>query len=304
MHFRKVVTLSLLFLLSCLTLSGVLGKASLPSQDLKLEWWSLEFPHFEGDPRYIVHLGAFRFDPKLDAEAIWNLPGRTSGGPLLVQAIVPSSMVEIMGRNGDTFDLIDIVSSSSIVVQPQIDLGHFLLSIGPYARAVVPYHPLFKVEGGLFHRVSAMDGEGTSPLILGLYTPPDEDLLRTLDDLCIGGSTYQPMDGTVSGTFRLGDVMDLSRIEGVSHVSLGWEEGPDNDVSADIIDVMEVQNTLSLDGTGLIISVVDTGLDTGQNSTLHGDFQGRIERVYTYGRPGNWSDADIHVWNPSTSSWD
>ncbi|MGA1866085.1 MAG: S8 family serine peptidase, partial [Thermoplasmatota archaeon] len=267
-------------------------------------WWSVDLPVHTEDDLYLVHLGAFRFDPKFDSEFIEGLPGHKEGGPLLVQAMDPYSMSRILSCNGEAFELLDIASSSSLVVLPRVDIETLMLSIGPYTRAVVPYNPLFKVEGSLFHKVSALDGEGASSLVIGLYMQPDDHILRELNDLCIGVLNAQPRDGTVSGTFRLRDIMELSGIGAVSHVSMGGNEGPDNDVSADIIDVMEVRNTLSLNGSGQIVAVADTGLDTGLNSTLHRDFQGRIVRVYTYGRPGNWSDADIHVWNSATSSWD
>ncbi|MCK5773017.1 MAG: S8 family serine peptidase, partial [Thermoplasmata archaeon] len=60
-------------------------------------------------------------------------------------------------------------------------------------------------------------------------------------------------------------------------------------------DVSEVRSLLGLDGTGQIVAVADTGLDTGSNSTMHPDLSGRIIRAYAYGRTNNWSDPDIHI---------
>ena len=96
----------------------------------------------------------------------------------------------------------------------------------------------------------------------------------------------------------------IASIDPVSHVSQGGSEDIDNDVAADIIDVSKLRSTLLLNGTGQTIAVVDTGLDSGMNSTLHQDFRGKVHRAYAYGRSGNWSDADIHVWDASTSSWE
>jgi subtilisin family serine protease len=67
-----------------------------------------------------------------------------------------------------------------------------------------------------------------------------------------------------------------------------------NDVATGIMDVEPVRENLSLDGTGQIVTVCDTGLDNGSFSGIHEDFRGRIVNAYARGRPGDWSDDDIH----------
>lgn len=49
-----------------------------------------------------------------------------------------------------------------------------------------------------------------------------------------------------------------------------------------------------LDGTGQIVAVADTGLDTGNTNTLHPDFSGRLLQVFDTGRLTNWSDTFYH----------
>ncbi len=66
-----------------------------------------------------------------------------------------------------------------------------------------------------------------------------------------------------------------------------------NDVSAGIINADRIWTDLSLDGTGQIVTVCDTGLDNGSYSNLHEDFRGRLLRAYPMGRTGDWSDDDI-----------
>lgn len=51
---------------------------------------------------------------------------------------------------------------------------------------------------------------------------------------------------------------------------------------------------LGLTGTGQVIAVCDTGLDTGNTNTLHRDFTGRVAWAQALGRPGNWSDTHSH----------
>ncbi|MBP5543606.1 MAG: S8 family serine peptidase [Kiritimatiellae bacterium] len=59
--------------------------------------------------------------------------------------------------------------------------------------------------------------------------------------------------------------------------------------------------SLGLTGKGQIVAVCDTGLDTGNLSTLHPDVRGRIVKTFAYGRPaekqnwtGDWSDESGH----------
>lgn len=51
---------------------------------------------------------------------------------------------------------------------------------------------------------------------------------------------------------------------------------------------------LGLTGKGQVVAVADTGLDTGNLSTVHEDVRGRISRTYALGRTGDWSDTDGH----------
>ncbi len=52
--------------------------------------------------------------------------------------------------------------------------------------------------------------------------------------------------------------------------------------------------TLGLYGSGQIVAVADTGLDTGNLGTIHPDVAGRILQAYALGRAGDWSDYVAH----------
>ena len=49
-----------------------------------------------------------------------------------------------------------------------------------------------------------------------------------------------------------------------------------------------------LDGSGQIVAIADTGLDTGDTNTLHPDLAGRLLQVFDTGRLTNWSDTYYH----------
>jgi hypothetical protein len=64
--------------------------------------------------------------------------------------------------------------------------------------------------------------------------------------------------------------------------------------AADRLNVEAVQVEHGLDGTGQIVAIADTGLDTGNTNTLHPDFAGRLIEVLDTGRGTNWSDTYYH----------
>ena len=52
-------------------------------------------------------------------------------------------------------------------------------------------------------------------------------------------------------------------------------------------------SNLGLTGAGQVVAVADTGLDTGNSSTIHQDIRGRLVNAYALGR-SVWSDTDGH----------
>lgn len=73
-----------------------------------------------------------------------------------------------------------------------------------------------------------------------------------------------------------------------------------NDVSVGptMMNVSNVWTTLGLTGSGQIIAVADTGLDTGNTNTLHQDFSGRVTGFGwsngAYSASYSWADTDAH----------
>ena len=64
--------------------------------------------------------------------------------------------------------------------------------------------------------------------------------------------------------------------------------------AGDRLAVDAVQADPGLDGSGQIVAIADTGLDTGNVDTLHPDFAGRLLHVFDTGRLTNWSDTYYH----------
>ena len=67
-----------------------------------------------------------------------------------------------------------------------------------------------------------------------------------------------------------------------------------NNVARELMGVLPAWRDYGLYGSGQVIGVCDTGLDTGSSSGLSADFAGRLRAALAYGRSNDWSDADGH----------
>ncbi|HPA78793.1 MAG TPA: S8 family serine peptidase [Kiritimatiellia bacterium] len=69
-------------------------------------------------------------------------------------------------------------------------------------------------------------------------------------------------------------------------------------VRSDMMNVSNIWNVLGLTGAGQTIAVCDTGLDSGNTSTIHQDFTGRVTGFGwtngTYNASYSWADYDSH----------
>ncbi|MEA3559901.1 MAG: S8 family serine peptidase, partial [Candidatus Thermoplasmatota archaeon] len=263
-----------------------------------VKWWrGLPDPYQDGGSievgRELV-LGGHVLDPIAYEELYSRLPGFGSSGLWIVQFDGP-----VRAHTLEKLWMVDIISSSAVLVEMDgVDIEDIQGEEG--IRAVIPYHPFFKIAPGLVNDIVSVDGEGSIEVVVGLYRMPASKEM----DLLLDHDAFFDLNGMLLHMGIAADeILSLASEEWVSHISERDEIGLDNDIASDIMDVKEAGNSLGLNGTGQIVAVCDTGLDTGLNSTMHPDLKGRIIAAYTYGRSGNWSDPDIHVWDASTSSW-
>jgi serine protease AprX len=94
---------------------------------------------------------------------------------------------------------------------------------------------------------------------------------------------------------------ELSRVHGVRAIHERPLRRPSNDVAAGIMKTnAAVGNAaLKLSGKGEVIAVCDTGLDSGNASTIHPDFQGRVDFIKSYPINPSYTLADI--FNPGAN---
>ncbi len=252
-------------------------------------------PDHELDDNYL-NIGALRVNMEGPLSSS-GLPeqGFRKGQYILRYSEPLEDIQDIIPRNAE---IIEFISSNTLL----IDLGdrNEVQDHSHGGLIIFPFHSSMVIEGELLLDLLDIENDPkTFQVVVGSYQPWTKERIDTLsmnwekDPIPLDPWNLLVSSGR-DGIART----SLSPL--VSHISSMTIEGLDNDVAADIIDVLEGWSIAGLDGSDQIIGVADTGLDTGKNSTMHPDLKGRIGSVYTYGRPGNWSDPDIHVWDSST----
>ncbi|TVX86784.1 S8 family serine peptidase [Paenibacillus agilis] len=103
--------------------------------------------------------------------------------------------------------------------------------------------------------------------------------------------------GSIEATLTDAHIQTLIQTEEITYVEPKLQTDISNDFIAAQVKASTPNGMWSrgLTGTGQVVAVADSGLDTGDVSTLHGDFQGQLQTTpFAVAVPGNWSDADGH----------
>jgi hypothetical protein len=168
----------------------------------------------------------------------------------------------------------------------------------PFVRWVGPYQPAFKVAPEL----AGPSVQNAEPIEILIQTLPDAGL-DALEARLIGmggalqGRAVNAVAGYVRVTLPADRVAELSSLDGVVWVERYNESELLNDTGGGrVMRTNAVRQSLGLFGSGQIVAVADSGLDTGNLNTLHPDVRGRVNKAYPLGQPDteNWADAVGH----------
>lgn len=155
----------------------------------------------------------------------------------------------------------------------------------PYVTEILVYQPAFKLSPDLVdeYGVKALkDGQSTGYFEVQTFDNNLSDVLVTV--MNARGQVVQKDKEHLRVKMNRRYLAEMAQLNNVKFI----EEVPNyelyNDVADGYIDVDDLW-TLGYDGSGQIVGIADTGLDTGvNNSTMHLDFQGRIDAIYALGR--------------------
>ncbi|KYH34434.1 serine protease AprX [Clostridium tepidiprofundi DSM 19306] len=151
----------------------------------------------------------------------------------------------------------------------------------PYVENVIMYMPEFKINS--FFKDSSGNIKKDQEGIVKIATVGNSSIL---DDYIenFGGKKLNSYKNEVIIRLNFNKLEDFARLNSVKYIEPVVEHVLYNDKAKDYMGVNDIWN-LGYDGSGQVIGICDTGLDTGVNdNSMHLDFQGRIDEIYALGR--------------------
>ena len=151
-----------------------------------------------------------------------------------------------------------------------------------FIEDVVIYQPAFKVHPKLKDEFGKVKKYGNVTVRITTFGKDTSVLTNAI--INAHGKRLGHGKGHVTVNMNSGQLVKFAHMNSVKYI----EEKPKfellNDVAVGYMDVDDLW-TLGYDGTNQVVGVCDTGLDTGVNdSTMHQDFQGRIDAIHALGR--------------------
>ena len=283
--FRK----NALILLPLLVLLTLLGTGHLAAQTATLS-----------DPP-LIRLQAVTFDP------LTGEPDIPAGQRLTIQADRPTTyLIQFTGPVRNEWKA--AVEKAGVGLYGYIPDYAFVARMDPataesvrplsFVRWVGLYHPAYRLSPDLSG--TAISDSGS--ISVTVQTLPDADLDALAGQVeGWGGEVQGQAANAIAGYLRASLSTDrltgLAALDGVLWVEPYFEPYLLNDVGGgQIMRADEIRSGLGLRGSGQIVAVADSGLDTGDLNTLHPDVQGRVIQTDCLGRPYScdWSDYDGH----------
>jgi subtilisin family serine protease len=191
------------------------------------------------------------------------------------------------------------VSDTGAVIFDYVPNNAFVVRMDPAEKSRVEsldevqwigfYHPSYRISPALSSAISnaagvsavAQEGSGVEEaaivdIIILLFDAHDnERVLSGIENL--GGEIVDNAGDTIRVRIDGSKIPDIAIMNGVSWIEKYVQPVILNDVAANITNVYDVRNTYGLTGSGQIVAVADSGLDTGVNdASMHDDIEGRI----------------------------
>ena len=167
----------------------------------------------------------------------------------------------------------------------------------PFVRWVGPYHPAYRLASALQTSEVSQTSEVWTVTI---QTLPDADLDRLAKqvegwDGQVQGRAANKLAGYLRLSLPANHLPDVAALDEVLWVEPYFEPQLYNNVGGGtIMRANDVRTSLGLYGSGQTVAVADTGLDTGDESTLSADFEPQFVKAYALGRLNDWSDDNGH----------
>ncbi|MCK4259945.1 MAG: S8 family serine peptidase [Halanaerobiales bacterium] len=151
-----------------------------------------------------------------------------------------------------------------------------------FVEDVMIYQPAYKVNPSLKDEFGNIKNDGE--VTVRIMTFGDDTTVLDNEIINAHGKKVANGKGKVVVTMHSNQLEKFANLNSVKYIEIHKEYKLFNDVAKGYMDVDDLWN-LGYEGSGQVVGVCDTGLDTGvNNSGMHLDFQGRIDAIYALGR--------------------
>ena len=160
------------------------------------------------------------------------------------------------------------------------------------------YEPFYKYEPELTDnaniQLSGSGPETNSTYYVLLFSSEDNEKV-TDAVISMKGEVFSGSGNILKVQIPASRLPEIASLNEVSWIEEYMQPKILNDVAADIVTVDNISNSYALKGSGQIVAVCDTGLDTGVgDSTMHADLRGRILSLIDLGNDGSAADQNGH----------
>ena len=204
---------------------------------------------------------------------------------------------EIIDSGATIYDYVPnnaFIFKMSDEVKVQVESMDFVKWIGEYKSS-------YKYESELTETNSIQtantDNNAEKTYFVLLFSSDDyENIASSIESL--GGNIISGSGKILKVQISTDMISQMAAINGVSWIEEYVLPTINNEVAADIINVNKVHETYRLNGSGQIVGISDTGLDTGVNdNSMHHDIRGRIKEIIDYSNngPQDGSGHGTHV---------
>lgn len=245
-----------------------------------------------GGPR--VYLKYASFDPVAGEPAV-PADLRSQGSPkqkdyYVVQLSGPIEDSWIDGLAALGVELLDYVPDFAFLARMAPEVATSALKLD-FVRWVGPYHPAYRISPRLKGRAKPAE------VTVLLFAGESADSVRA-EISSAGGAVHSPSKGRtgeyIEATIPPDAISRIARRREVCWIEPRVDRKLLNNVARGLMTVPQAWTGVGIYGSGEIVAVADTGLDTGNSSSVSADFSGRVFKTYDLGRKRKWDDPDGH----------
>ncbi|CRK54989.1 Flagellar hook-length control protein FliK [Alloactinosynnema sp. L-07] len=215
-------------------------------------------------------------------------PGRT--GYYLVRLAGPAAAAWLTWLTQHGVTVLDSLEDLTLLVSALPDAAHRLRA-QPWAAGVTPYRaamcvaPALRGGGRRLDHAALAEPGGYRAAQVEVAVFPAEDLAPVVAVVeAAGGSVLSAEAGVVVASAPAAAITELAELPGVRSIEPHTRVVAHNDQARKVMRVPSDNtfDTTVLTGSGQIVAIADSGIDTGVPETMHPDLRGRVAGITSW----------------------